>query len=95
CILHVHTSAAAAVSAMKCGLLPLSQEALICGEVSYLDYSGIIVEEEQKDQIIRSLGPTNKILFLRNHGIVCCAGSIEEAYYKALNCVEACEIQIR
>ncbi|WP_411025773.1 class II aldolase/adducin family protein, partial [Salmonella sp. s55004] len=53
------------------------------------------MEEEQKDQIIRSLGPTNKILFLRNHGIVCCAGSIEEAYYLALNCVAACEIQIR
>ncbi|XP_071827242.1 gamma-adducin-like isoform X3 [Apostichopus japonicus] len=95
CILHVHTSAAAAVSTMKCGLLPISQEALICGEVSYYDYTGIVVEEEQKDQIIRALGPKNKILFLRNHGIVCCGGSIEEAYFLALNCVAACEIQIR
>ncbi|XP_071817525.1 gamma-adducin-like isoform X2 [Apostichopus japonicus] len=83
------------VSTMKCGLLPISQEALICGEISYYDYTGIVVEEEQNDQIIRALGPKNKILFLRNHGIVCCGGSIEEAYFLALNCVAACEIQIR
>ncbi|PIK40227.1 putative alpha-adducin isoform X4, partial [Apostichopus japonicus] len=73
--------------------LPISQEALICGEISDYDYTGIVVEEEQKDQIIRALGPKNKILFLRNHGIACCGGSIEEAYFLALNCVAACEIQ--
>lgn len=95
CILHVHTSAAAAVSTMKCGLLPISQEALICGNVAYLDYSGIVIEEEQKNEVIRALGPKSKILFLRNHGIVCCGTSIEEAYYLALNCVQACEIQIK
>ncbi|XP_071813053.1 gamma-adducin-like isoform X2 [Apostichopus japonicus] len=47
-----------------------------------------MVEEEQEDQIIK-----NKILFLHNHGIVCCGGSIEEAYFLSLNCVAACEIQ--
>ena len=31
CIIHLHTPAVAAVSAMKCGLLPLSQDALFCG----------------------------------------------------------------
>ena len=34
CLIHVQTPAATAVSAMKCGLLSLCQEALICGRPS-------------------------------------------------------------
>lgn len=34
CIIHLQTPAVTAVSAMKCGLLPLSQEALICGQAT-------------------------------------------------------------
>ena len=34
CLIHLQTSAVTAVSAMKCGLLPLSQEALICGRAT-------------------------------------------------------------
>ncbi|XP_038071158.1 alpha-adducin-like isoform X2 [Patiria miniata] len=95
CVVHIHTPGVVAVSSMKQGLLPLSQEALICGEVSYLDYSGIIVNDQQKDDIIRALGPNSKILFLRNHGVVCCGETVEEAYYWTYNVVAACEIQVR
>ena len=52
---------------MKCGLLPLSQEALTCGEVSYHDYNGILVDPEERETLQRNLGPNNKvsiILFL-------------------------------
>lgn len=34
CIIHIRTTAATAVSAMKCGLLPICQEACICGPIS-------------------------------------------------------------
>ncbi|XP_022086694.1 gamma-adducin-like isoform X2 [Acanthaster planci] len=95
CVVHIHTAGVVAVSSMKQGLLPLSQEALICGEVSYLDYSGIIINDQQKDDIIRALGPNNKILFLRNHGVVCCGETVEEAYYWTVNVVAACETQVR
>ena len=79
---------------MKCGLIPISQESLIVGNVSYYDYKGILVEEEQKDEIIRSLGPHNKVLFLRNHGVVAMGETIEEAYHYAYNVIQACEIQV-
>lgn len=95
CVLHVHTPAAAAVSTMKCGLLPISQESLIVGDVSYYDYRGILIDDEQKDEIIRALGPHNKVLFLRNHGIVCMGETIEEAYHYAYNVIQACEIQVK
>ncbi|KAJ8316920.1 hypothetical protein KUTeg_004824 [Tegillarca granosa] len=76
CIIHLHTPAAVAVSIMKCGFLPISQEALICGEVSYHEYNGILVDQAEKDTIQRNLGPINKVMFLRNHGVVACGETI-------------------
>ena len=46
---------------MKCGLLPMSQEALICGNVSYHEYRGILVDAEEKEKIARNLGVHNKV----------------------------------
>ena len=46
---------------MKCGLLPMSQEALICGEVSYHDYNGILVDPAEREALQRNLGPKNKV----------------------------------
>uniref|UniRef100_A0A8C6T6B6 Alpha-adducin n=1 Tax=Neogobius melanostomus TaxID=47308 RepID=A0A8C6T6B6_9GOBI len=95
CIVHVHTSAGAAVSAMKCGLLPISPEALSLGEVSYHDYQGILIDDEECALIQRNLGPKNKVLILRNHGLVAVGETVEEAFYYIRNLVTACEIQVR
>ncbi|KAL3865132.1 hypothetical protein ACJMK2_006757 [Sinanodonta woodiana] len=95
CIIHLHTPAAVAVSVMKYGLLPLSQEALICGEVAYHDYSGILVDKAEREKLQNSLGPIKKVMFLRNHGVVACGASIEEAYHYAFNIMAACEAQVR
>ncbi|XP_045853274.1 alpha-adducin isoform X2 [Meles meles] len=95
CVVHIHTPAGAAVSAMKCGLLPISPEALSLGEVAYHDYHGILVEEEEKVLIQKNLGPKSKVLILRNHGLVSVGGSVEEAFYYIHNLVVACEIQVR
>ncbi|XP_055087856.1 alpha-adducin isoform X10 [Periophthalmus magnuspinnatus] len=95
CIVHVHTAAGAAVSAMKCGLLPISPEALSLGEVSYHDYQGILLDQEECALIQRNLGPTNKVLILRNHGLVAIGETVEEAFYYIHNLVTACEIQVR
>lgn len=51
------------VSTLKCGFLPMSQEALICGEVSYHEYNGILVDQEERDALQRHLGPNNKVGF--------------------------------
>jgi adducin len=44
-VLHIHTPVAAGLAALKSGLLPISQEAFICGKVGYHDYEGILVDE--------------------------------------------------
>ncbi|XP_036902598.1 alpha-adducin isoform X3 [Sturnira hondurensis] len=95
CVVHIHTPAGAAVSAMKCGLLPISPEALALGEVGYHDYHGILVDEEEKVLIQKNLGPKSKVLILRNHGLVSVGESVEEAFFYIHNLVVACEIQVR
>uniref|UniRef100_A0A7N6BA97 Alpha-adducin n=1 Tax=Anabas testudineus TaxID=64144 RepID=A0A7N6BA97_ANATE len=95
CIVHVHTHAGAAVSAMKCGLLPISPEALSLGEVAYHDYHGILVDDEEITLIQRNLGPNSKVMILRNHGLVSVGETVEEAFYYIHNLVTACEIQVR
>ncbi|KAM3831837.1 alpha-adducin isoform 3-T3 [Vipera latastei] len=95
CIVHIHTPAGAAVSAMKHGLLPISPEALSLGEVAYHDYHGILVNEEEKVLIQKNLGPKSKVLILRNHGLVSVGETVEEAFYYIHNLVVACEIQVR
>ncbi|XP_016295583.1 alpha-adducin isoform X6 [Sinocyclocheilus anshuiensis] len=95
CIVHIHTPAGAAVSAMKCGLLPISPEALSLGEVAYHDYHGILVDEEENILIQKNLGPKSKVLILRNHGLVTVGETVEEAFYYIHNLVTACEIQVR
>ncbi|XP_075050384.1 alpha-adducin isoform X12 [Mixophyes fleayi] len=95
CIVHIHTAAGAAVSAMKCGLLPLSPEALCLGEVTYHDYHGILVDEEEKILIQKNLGPRSRVLILRNHGLVTMGETVEEAFYYIHQLVSACEIQVR
>ncbi|XP_009888810.1 PREDICTED: alpha-adducin isoform X1 [Charadrius vociferus] len=95
CIVHIHTPAGAAVSAMKCGLLPISPEALSLGEIAYHDYHGILVDDEEKVVIQKNLGPKSKVLILRNHGLVSVGETVEEAFYYIHNLVLACEIQVR
>ncbi|XP_069570705.1 adducin 3 (gamma) a isoform X1 [Brachyistius frenatus] len=94
CIIHVHTPATAAVSSMKCGILPISQEALILGDIAYYNYQGSLDDQEERRELQKALGPTTKVLVLRNHGVVALGETIEEAFHYIYNAHYACEIQV-
>ncbi|XP_077462506.1 gamma-adducin-like isoform X2 [Stigmatopora argus] len=94
CIIHVHTPATAAVSSMKCGILPISQEALILGDIAYFNYQGILDEPAERKEVQKALGPAAKVLVLRNHGLVALGESVEEAFHYIYNAQYACEIQV-
>lgn len=79
---------------MEQGLMMLSQEAILVGDVSYHEYNGILVDDEERALIGRNLGPKNKVMFLRNHGVVVCASTVEEAWRLAVLVVDACEKQV-
>lgn len=95
CVIHTHTRAGVAVSAMKCGLLPISQHAMrVQAQVSYHDYHGIALEMEERKSLAADLGKISKAMILRNHGLLALGATVREAfeimYY--LDC--ACQIQI-
>jgi ribulose-5-phosphate 4-epimerase/fuculose-1-phosphate aldolase len=95
CVIHTHTRAGVAVSAHKCGLLPLSQHALrVQAQVTYHDYEGIALDMDERERLARDLGPTSKVMILRNHGLLTLGATVREAfdlmYY--LDC--ACQIQV-
>ncbi|KAM6265664.1 gamma-adducin isoform 1-T5 [Porphyrio hochstetteri] len=94
CVIHIHTPATAAVSSMKCGILPISQEALILGDVAYYNYQGSLDEQEEKIQLQKVLGPSCKVLVLRNHGVVALGETLEEAFHYIFNVQLACETQV-
>lgn len=94
CLIHIHTPATAAVSSMKCGLLPISQEALILGDVAYYNYQGSLDDKEERAELQKALGPSAKVLVLRNHGVVALGQTIEEAFHYIYNAQFACQIQV-
>ncbi|XP_016890854.1 adducin 3 (gamma) a isoform X1 [Cynoglossus semilaevis] len=94
CIVHVHTPATAAVSSMKCGILPISQESLLLGDIAYYNYQGSLDDQEERRDLQKALGPTAKVLVLRNHGVVALGETIEEAFNHIYNAQYACEIQV-
>src|SRR5262249_61804393 len=78
CVLHTHTRAGIAVSAMKCGLLPLSQTAIrFIGHIGYHDYEGPAVELHERERIGSDLGP-HEVLILRNHRLRTCDARIQQ-----------------
>ncbi|XP_032981351.1 beta-adducin [Rhinolophus ferrumequinum] len=94
CVIHLHTPATAAVSAMKWGLLPVSHNALLVGDMAYYNFNGEMEQEADRINLQKCLGPTCKILVLRNHGVVALGDTVEEAFYKIFHLQAACEIQV-
>jgi ribulose-5-phosphate 4-epimerase/fuculose-1-phosphate aldolase len=95
CVLHTHTRAGVAVSAMKCGLLPISQHAMrVQAQCVYHDYEGIALDMDERERMAASLGKKSKVMMLRNHGLLTLGETVREAfelmYY--LDC--ACQIQV-
>lgn len=94
-IIHLHYPPVGAASTCKYGLLPVCQEQALLGEITYLDYNGILTQEDERDAIAAGLGKKSKVMILRNHGLVCCGETVEEAFYLLTNLMRACETQAR
>ncbi|XP_037621230.1 adducin 3 (gamma) a isoform X3 [Sebastes umbrosus] len=94
CAIHVQTPAMSAVSSMKCGILPISQESLTLGDIAYYNYQGSLDDPDERRELQKALGPTAKVLVLRNHGLVALGESIEDAFNYIYIAQYACEIQV-
>ncbi len=94
CVLHTHSRAGIAVSAQKCGILPISQQStFVLASLAYHDYEGVALRDEEKVRLQADLGRAN-YLVLRNHGLLVCGKSIAEAFVSMYVLENTCRIQI-
>jgi len=93
-VLHTHSRAGTAVSAMQCGLLPLSQHSnLILDQVAYHDYAQVTSDEDECDRLQRDIGD-KYLMVLRNHGLLACGRSAAEAFHFLYYMEMSCKIQV-
>ncbi|AZG06382.1 class II aldolase/adducin family protein [Pigmentiphaga sp. H8] len=94
CIIHTHTRAGMAVSAMDCGLLPITQTASrFHGHIAEHAFEGPAVDLAEQARLIADLGPHNAMI-LRNHGLLVCAPSIAQAFNLMYQLEMACRAQV-
>jgi ribulose-5-phosphate 4-epimerase/fuculose-1-phosphate aldolase len=93
-LIHSHTRAGIAVSAMECGLLPVSQHANgLLGTLAYHDYNDVTQVPDEGAALVHDLGG-NYIMILRNHGLLVCGRTAAEAFIYHYFLDVACKIQV-
>ena len=94
CVMHTHTRAGLAISCLKDGLNPIFQDAAIFhNRVSYHDWQGMSTEVDECKDIAKNLGK-NKVMILRNHGLLTCGETIGEAFILMYYLDKACKNQL-
>jgi len=94
-VMHLHTPSGQAVSAMREGLLPNTQTAMIaCHDVAFHEYEGIATDLDERKRIVDDLGTKNSML-LRNHGTLTVGETIGEAFLRMYFLERACEAQVK
>lgn len=94
CVMHTHSRAGLAISCLEEGLKPIIQDAAIFhNRISYHDWEGMSTENDECERLSKNLGK-NKVMILRNHGLLTCGNSISEAFMLMYYLDRACKNQI-
>jgi ribulose-5-phosphate 4-epimerase/fuculose-1-phosphate aldolase len=94
CVIHTHTRAGVAVSAQKCGILPISQQStFVLGSLGYHAYEGVALRDEEKPRLQGDLGDST-FLMLRNHGLLTVGATIADAFLAMYLFESTCQIQL-
>jgi ribulose-5-phosphate 4-epimerase/fuculose-1-phosphate aldolase len=93
CVIHTHAWASMAVSALQCGLLPITQTAMRFLKIGYHDYQGVVLDAAEKASLLADLGD-GEALMLRNHGALVVGRTVGEAFNWAHRLELACRTQL-
>lgn len=94
CVVHTHSDAATAVSALEEGLLPLSQSALhFYNRMGVHPYDGVVHDPEEQRRLVKNLGG-HRVLLMRNHGLLTVGQSVPEAFMLAYHFERAARVQL-
>jgi ribulose-5-phosphate 4-epimerase/fuculose-1-phosphate aldolase len=94
CVIHTHTRAGMAVSALESGLLPLCQKSMLFHDrLAYHDYRGVAFDLAERESLVADLGK-HKAMILRNHGLLTCGADCAEAFSLMYQLEIACRVQL-
>jgi ribulose-5-phosphate 4-epimerase/fuculose-1-phosphate aldolase len=94
-VIHTHTAAGMAVAAQAHGLLFITQHSMkFYGRISYHGYEGVALELDERPRLVADLGPENRAMILRNHGLLVGGGNCGEAFLEIYYLERACQAQI-
>ena len=94
CVLHTHSRAGVAVSAQKCGVLPISQQStFVLSSLAYHAYEGVALRDDERPRLQADLGTAN-FLMLRNHGLLTVGRTIPDAFLSMYTFENTCRIQV-
>ena len=94
CVMHTHSRAGLAISCLKMGLEPIIQDAaMFHNRVSYHEWEGMSTNADECERLSKSLG-NNKVMILRNHGLLTCGETIGEAFMLMYYLDRACKNQV-
>jgi ribulose-5-phosphate 4-epimerase/fuculose-1-phosphate aldolase len=92
--MHTHTIAGMAVSALACGLLPLTQTATrFCSRTAYHDFNGPERDPGEREALARDLGDKNYMI-LRNHGLLTVGQTVAETFTAMYGIERSCQAQL-
>lgn len=79
CVIHTHTWAGMALSALDAGVLPITQTSMRFLKIGYHDYQGVVLDAKEEASLLADLG-NGEALILRNHGLLTVGKTIGEAF---------------
>lgn len=96
CVMHTHNVDVQAVSALKCGFIPLFQEAFIFYErVGYHEFEGVVLDTDEQKRLLESMGPTNHTLMLNNHGVITAGPDVACTFSRMYQFIQGCQVQLK
>ena len=93
CVIHTHTPAGMAVSALECGLLPMVQSSMRFTAVAYHDFNGLSLDVAEQAVLMAELGDAD-VMILRNHGLLAMGETIAAAFDTIYRLELVCKVQL-
>ena len=93
---HSHSLYGRTFSTLGKLLDPLTQDACAFYDDHSLfdDYTGVVLDTSEGDRIASTLGPKNKAVILRNHGLLTAAQSVDAAAFWFISMDRCCHTQL-
>lgn len=93
--MHTHARETVAVASTAGGLRRgLSQFAMDLGPVATHAFEHATAGDHVCAKLVADLGPRAKVLLMENHGCLTVGATVGEAYFRLLQLIRACEVQV-